>query len=154
MSNEESYTIGEAAKAAGISRNSLKTLRMRGHTAMWDAGDDGEDRSWRRYALLDVVLLAAQVEMMADGIGADAAAEMLRDCRASLFRVEHPATPSPADIWFGVIRFDGGERHVIGSLSDILTEIGRQTTSGAPRATLCINASRHVRNVRKALEGM
>lgn len=156
MSDEDAtFTIGQAAKAAGISRNTLKTLRMRGHTAMWDSGDDSEDRedrSWRRYTALDVALLSAQVDMMNDGVGADASASMLQATRGKLFKVEHPSVPSPDDIWIGVIRSDVEEHHCAGTLADVLAETKTRALSGVCRATLFVNISNHFRHVRTALE--
>lgn len=140
------FTISQIAAAAGVALNRLKTLRFRGHVPFWDAEADAEERSWRRYSLVDAALLSAQVALMSDGLSAEAACELVRDARAFL------RTEQPGDVWAGIVRFENGERRVGGTFADVLAATAAPSADSASRAAFLVNLSHHLRRVRVALE--
>ena len=144
IDREPSYTIGQVAHAACISRNTLKTLRSRDLTPLWDG--DAEERAWRRYSLIDAALLSAQVALMSDGLSAEAACELVRDARTFI------RSEVSGDIWAGIVRFEDGERHVGGSFADVLAATAAPSADSGSRAAFLVNLSFHMRRVRSALE--
>lgn len=139
-------TISQVAEAAGIPLNRLKTLRFRGHVPFWDAEAEAEERSWRRYSLIDATLLSAQVALMSDGLSAEAACELILDARIFL------RSEGSGDIWAGIVRFEDGERHVGGTFADVLAATVAPVGQSEPRAAFLVNLSFHFRRVRAALE--
>lgn len=140
------FTISQVAATVGIPLNRLKTLRFRGMSPMWDNGDDGKAGAWRKYSLIDIALLAAQLSLMNDGLSAEAACELVRDARAFL-REERAG-----DVWAGLIKFEDGERHVGGSFHEVLAASAMPSADSQPRAAFLTNLTFHARRVRAALE--
>lgn len=140
------FTISQIADAAGIPLNRLKTLRFRGLVPFWDAEAGAEERAWRRYSMIDAALLSAQVALMADGLSAEAAVELVRDARTFL------RSECSEDVWAGIVRFENGERHVGGSFTDVLAVTAVPSADSGSRAAFLVNLSFHMRRVRAALE--
>jgi len=159
--SDEKLTIRDVADAVGASINRVKSLRQRGFTPFWDAGtDDPEDRSWRRYTVLDAVLLACVIELIDGGLAAEVAASAVANGRAYVYDAKHPARSSVADVWIGLLRLDDGAAHVGGPLPNLFADIEDRIKrdikhfDGGGSGLVLVNASKHYRRVRANLEGV
>lgn len=161
--HERKYRLSEIADANGVDLARVRSMRARGHTAMWDTGigetADDHGRGWRRYSLADAVALGCVLELMARGLSAEVADRIVSNCNGWLAG-HHPDSPALADAWIGVVHLNGSAGHVGGHLAKVLAEIDRMVArdirdtknGGGGAAVFLINASNHARRLAEKLD--
>lgn len=158
---DKNLLLSDIAAALDIPLMRVRTMRRRGHSAMWDNGiDDGVDdlgRGWRRYSLIDAVAFSCVLELVDRGLMAEVASSIVANCRQHIYYGPHPASPSADDVLVGAIYLSEGRAHVGGPLPALLADVEKcvQTDvrdfSGGGSAIFLVNASNHHRRLKEKL---